>query len=222
MCRKHLSYSPAAIAYMSDFFYVCQVRLVALTVGGNFPRLMKFGHFHAPKSWSLLHLLTWFFFIFLRIEWWTTLTMDIFFYKNLGKIQPIWKIVEKCYFWTLGRILSPCRCNWKNTKPMVKVVHHSILDKIKKNQVNRCSRLQDLGAWLSNIFQTIYTNIYKDTYARSLKMFSVIFTDFSNRNMTVLLTDIICLPYTEKNGYWPIISRYWGTMLIAFNYVTNI
>ena len=29
---------------------------------------------------------------------------------------------------------------------MVKVVHQSILDKIKKNQVNRCSRLQDLGA----------------------------------------------------------------------------
>ena len=30
---------------------------------------------------------------------------------------------------------------------VVKVVHHSILDKINKNQVNRCSRLQDLGAW---------------------------------------------------------------------------
>ena len=29
---------------------------------------------------------------------------------------------------------------------MVKVVHHSILDKIKRNQVNICSRLQDLGA----------------------------------------------------------------------------
>ena len=30
---------------------------------------------------------------------------------------------------------------------MVKVVHHSIFDKIKKNQVNGCSRLQNLGAW---------------------------------------------------------------------------
>ena len=35
---------------------------------------------------------------------------------------------------------------------MVKVFHHSILDKIKKNQVNRCSRLQDLGAWKSPNF----------------------------------------------------------------------
>ena len=107
---------------------------------------MKFCHIHAPKSWSLLHLLTWFFFILSRIKWWTTLTMDIFPYK-LGEIQSIWKIVEKCHFWTLGRILSPCRCNWKNTKLMVKVVHHSILDRIEKNQVNRCSRLQNLGAW---------------------------------------------------------------------------
>ena len=109
-----------------------------LTVVGNFPRLMKFGHFHAPKSWSPLHLLSWFFFFLSRIEWWTNWTME--------EIQPIWKIAEKCHFWTLGRILSPCRCNWKNTNPMVKVVHHSILDN-NKNQVNRCSRLQDLVAW---------------------------------------------------------------------------
>ena len=70
-----------------------------------------------------------------------------FFCTNLGEIQPIWKIFGKCHFWTLGRILSPCRCNWKNTKPMVKVFHHLILVKIKKNQVNRCSGLRDLVAW---------------------------------------------------------------------------
>ena len=29
-----------------------------LPVVGNSPHLMKFGQFHAPKSWSLLHLLT--------------------------------------------------------------------------------------------------------------------------------------------------------------------
>ena len=29
MCHKNLSDGPVAIAYMSDFFYVCQVRLVA-------------------------------------------------------------------------------------------------------------------------------------------------------------------------------------------------
>ena len=37
--------------------------LKCLTVVGSFSRLMKFGHFHAPKSWSLLNLLTWFFFV---------------------------------------------------------------------------------------------------------------------------------------------------------------
>ena len=121
-----------------------RMRISFSTAVGNFPRLMKFGHFHTPKSWSLLHLWTWFFFQELSDE---QLWPWKFFYTNLGEIQPIWKIVEKCHFWTLGRILSPCRCNWKNTKPMVKVVHHTIPDKIKKNQVNMCSRLQDLGAW---------------------------------------------------------------------------
>ena len=121
----------------------CLEKCIELTVVGNFPRLMKFGHFHAPKSWSLLHLLTWFFSFCQELSdeqlWpWK------FSYTNLGEIQPIWKVVEKCHFWTLGRILSPCRCNWKNTKPMVKVVHPSLLDKIKKNRVNRCSRLQDI------------------------------------------------------------------------------
>ena len=35
-----------------------------LTVVSNFPRLMKFNNFNAPKSWSLLHLSTFFFYLF--------------------------------------------------------------------------------------------------------------------------------------------------------------
>ena len=84
---------------------------ISLTVVGNFPRLMKFSHFYAPKSWSQVHLLTWFSFILSRIEWWTTLTMEIFLYElrgNTADLENCWK----CHFWTLGRILSPCRCNW--------------------------------------------------------------------------------------------------------------
>ena len=68
-----------------------------LTVVDNSPCLIKFGNFYAPKSWSLLHLLT-SFFLFCQELSDEQLWPWNFFYTNLGKIQPIWKIVEKCYF----------------------------------------------------------------------------------------------------------------------------
>ena len=121
-----------------NFFYL-------LTVVGNFPRLMKFGHYHAPKSWSLLHLLTWFFLLCQELSdeqlWpWvcvisitTARRQNSFVFKN-GIFQQFSR--SAVFLPSLYKKIS-----------MVKTVHHSIHDKIKKNKVNRYSRLQDLGAW---------------------------------------------------------------------------
>ena len=43
--------------FFQKYGFIRKIEPFHLTVVGNFPRLMKFGYFHAPKSWSLLHLL---------------------------------------------------------------------------------------------------------------------------------------------------------------------
>ena len=73
---------------------------------------MKFGHFHAPKSWSLLHLLTWFLFILSRIQWWTTLTMGFVFFQLQRQGDRILPSVRKWHFSTISQIscISPQVC----------------------------------------------------------------------------------------------------------------
>ena len=49
-------------------------------------------------------------------------------------------------------------------------------------------------------------------------------SDFSAWAGAILLTKKASCSrtLTEKNGYWPIISRCWGTMSVTFSYVTKI
>ena len=121
--------------------------LKCLTVVGNFPHLMKFGHFNAPRSWSLLHLLTWFFFYFVKT--WVMNNIDHGFCvfsitaarrqnsSGGSKMAFLNNFPDRLYF------PQVCikKCPWS------KLFIAQFLTKLKKNQVNRCSRLEDLRSW---------------------------------------------------------------------------
>ena len=78
------------------------------------------------------------------IEWWITLTMG--FFNDSGNETEFFPVFKNGIFQQFSRSAVFPPSLYKKIS-IVKVVYHSILDKIKKNQVNRCSRFQDLGAW---------------------------------------------------------------------------
>ena len=74
-----------------------------LTVVGHFPRLMTFCHFHAPKSWSLLHLLTWFFLFCKKLSDEQLWPWVLCFFNYSGKETEFFPVLKNGIFQQFSR-----------------------------------------------------------------------------------------------------------------------
>ena len=97
--------------------------ILLLTVVGNFSRLMKFGHFHAPKSWNLLHLLTWFFLFCQELSDEQLWTWVLCFFNYSYKETEFFPVFKNGIFQQFSRsaVFPP---SLHDKISMVKVVHH--------------------------------------------------------------------------------------------------